>query len=128
MYSCKKDAIRIFAVYLIGVTAAVVFVVTPFSIPCLFKLVTGIPCPGCGLSRAFILLLRLQPLDAILMNILFLPLAVGAAAYFVVAVANIKTGINYVEKLNKKLANKYIITLAVILMVLSWVYNIARGI
>lgn len=33
---------------------------TGLSLPCLFKLVTGLECPGCGNTRAFMSLLRLD--------------------------------------------------------------------
>lgn len=31
-----------------------------FGVPCIFKAVFGIPCPGCGMTRAFLAALRLD--------------------------------------------------------------------
>lgn len=39
-------------------TYALVIAVTPLSCP--FWMVTGLPCPGCGMSRALLALLRLD--------------------------------------------------------------------
>lgn len=36
-----------------------------FGIPCLFRAVTKIPCPGCGMTRACLAVLTLRPLDAL---------------------------------------------------------------
>lgn len=38
------------------------------GIPCVFHLVTGFQCPGCGLSRMLIALVKLRFIDAFRMN------------------------------------------------------------
>lgn len=43
------------------------------GIPCLFRLVTGLLCPGCGNSRAALCLMRLDIAGAFAANPLFLP-------------------------------------------------------
>jgi hypothetical protein len=111
-----------------GTAAVVAFTFTPFAIPCLFRLLTGIPCPACGLSRAFVLLLQLDIWAALQMNILLLPLILGGIAYFVCAVLDFFCGKTAIARLNSLLAKKWIIALAAVLMLASWGYNIARGI
>ena len=44
------------------------------TIPCLFKWIFTIPCPGCGLTRAFRQLFQFHILEAISYNILVLPI------------------------------------------------------
>jgi len=40
----------------------------PWLPGCAFRSVTGIPCPGCGMTRAFLLLSQLRLVDAFAMN------------------------------------------------------------
>ncbi|MGE5275586.1 MAG: DUF2752 domain-containing protein [Acidobacteriota bacterium] len=47
--------------------------------PCLFRSVTGLPCPTCGSTRAVLALARLDLAGAVALN----PLAVAAAIVFV---------------------------------------------
>jgi len=63
------------------------FLVSPEGLPgflvCPFHQVTGLPCPGCGLTRAFCCISRLQLLEAWHHNpfgFLFYVLALGLAA------------------------------------------------
>ena len=62
------------------------------------------------------------------MNLLFLPLTIGAITYFVCALIEVFTDKRAIRWLNSMLANKWVIAFAVILMLTSWGYNIWRGI
>ena len=42
-----------------------------FSVPCVIRAVTGVPCPGCGMTRALISALRLDFVAAFLHHPLF---------------------------------------------------------
>lgn len=53
----KKMLPRILLLLLVG--GALVFWVI-MRWPCVFRTVTGVPCPGCGLSRAWLAALRLD--------------------------------------------------------------------
>ena len=54
-----------------GAVAAVVGLMYIFKLPCIFKAVLGIPCPGCGMTRAYISLLHLDFMQAFNFNIMF---------------------------------------------------------
>lgn len=43
-------------------------------VTCIFKTVTGIYCPACGMTRAFLSILRFDFLDACYQNLLSIPL------------------------------------------------------
>lgn len=43
-------------------------------IPCLFKWMTGIPCPGCGMSQAFVKIIHGNIIGAVYDNLLSIPL------------------------------------------------------
>jgi|GEM_PF-1135394 len=123
----KRHAIYVLCACAGGVAAVVAFAVTPFAIPCLFQLATRLPCPGCGLSRAFVLLLHLEFLAALSMNILLLPLLLLGGTYFVCALLEVTRGTPAIAWLNAKLSKKWIIALAAVLMVASWTFNIIQG-
>jgi len=53
----------------------------PNAILCPFKALTGLPCPGCGITHAFLLLGRLDLTGAYAANPLVFPLAALTALY-----------------------------------------------
>ena len=126
--SSKEQAKRILSVFGIGVLIFLVIINTSFYIPCLWKVIFEIQCPGCGLTRAFEYASRLDFINAVRMNILFLPLIVGMAAYFICAILDVFLNLDSVKRIDKIMTTKWMIAFAVILMILSWYYNIIRGI
>lgn len=124
----KKQAKRILFVYTLGLFALFLLSYTSFSIPCLWKLVTGIPSPGCGLSRAFVLAGQFQLIQAIQMNFLFLPLSLLLLAYFFAAMMDLFFHRPALFHLNAILKNKWLISFTFLLVMLSWYVNIVRGI
>jgi len=57
----KKRLVRIWLILLVlGVLYYCFFRVTGIGIPCLFRLITGFKCPGCGIST---MLIRITELD-----------------------------------------------------------------
>ncbi len=49
----------------------VILILTPLTIPCIFRIVTGFYCPGCGITRFFSDLFRLEFESAISQNLAF---------------------------------------------------------
>lgn len=84
---------------LIGMLYAVFSLVTKWRIPCLFKEVTHLDCPGCGITRMCLSLLRLDFYQAFRYNpgvFLMIPLFV---TYFIVKVVQyIKNGVQKESK------------------------------
>lgn len=62
------------------------------------------------------------------MNLLFLPLFIGMTGYFIAALMELRSDKPAIERFNAMLAKKWVIALAVLLMLLSWAYNVTRGI
>jgi|LQYC01.1.fsa_nt_gi hypothetical protein len=56
------------------------------GIPCLWRLLFGMECPGCGLSRANALFFRGHVLDAVRMNWLIIPLVSVFLCCFIEAI------------------------------------------
>jgi len=47
---------------------AVIFILILLKVPCVFLTLTGVPCPGCGITHAFIALITLRLNDAFAYN------------------------------------------------------------
>ena len=66
----KKQILFIFLILLVfGIL--VVFI---FDVNCIFKSITSIPCPGCGLTRGFRSLFKGNLIEAEQYNILTIPI------------------------------------------------------
>ena len=77
----------------IGLLYAIFWMITGIGIPCVFHLITGKYCPGCGISRMFISLLHLDFVSAAKYNILALSLLPCALLLFICkSVEYVKTG------------------------------------
>ena len=94
--------------------AIAVFVL--FFYRCPFKLITGIDCPGCGMTRAFKATVRLDFASAFEYHPLFWLIGLEAALYLFVT---------YILK--KKINQKALIVIAVltaVCMLAVWVYRV----
>ena len=47
---------------------SILFILSYLKVPCFFLMLFHIPCPGCGITRAFISLLKLNIKDAVFYN------------------------------------------------------------
>ena len=65
----------------LGVIALIVVAMYFLDIQCFFKLIFKIPCPGCGITRAFISLLRLDLAAAFRFNPMFWAVPILGALY-----------------------------------------------
>lgn len=54
-----------------GVLAVALVVFKVFDIPCVFQFLTKIPCPGCGMTRAYLSLLQLDIAGAFRLHFMF---------------------------------------------------------
>jgi len=125
-YIGKQQAKRIILIYAMGVLSIFIVLNTSFSIPCIFKKITSVPCPGCGLSRSFVLMSQLKLIEAIKMNISFLPLIIGMAVCFVCALIDMFSNKFAIMRFNSIMNRKRFIVIVAILTALSWYYNIVR--
>lgn len=82
----RKRIIRTYlTVILCGVLYTCFVEITGLGIPCLFHLITGLKCPGCGISRMFLCLLAGDVDGAFAANpflLATLPFLLAEIAYF----------------------------------------------
>ena len=77
----------------IGLAYACFVSITGWGIPCVFHALTGLYCPGCGISRMFLALLRLDLASAARYNLFVLCLLpVGMILFLYKARQYVKTG------------------------------------
>lgn len=125
-----SKAKKIIIVYLIGGVLFLLLVTLPVSIPCIFAMILGFPCPACGMTRAFTHIFRLRFVAAFFMNIAALPLFIGSSVYFWCAVVELISRKRVLCKFEKLLftgkAKIATISLAASVLISSGVYNFLR--
>lgn len=67
--SHKKKIITASVLLLIGFCYYLLITLTPLSIPCVFNKLTGLACPGCGITHALYKLISLDFIGAIKENL-----------------------------------------------------------
>lgn len=99
---------------------------------CLFKSLTHLPCPSCGTTRALVLLMQGNIGRSILENPfgVFLALALVVVPLWI-AVDTLRRSDSllrwYVSGERLLSGNKWISVPAIALVVINWVWNIAKG-
>ena len=98
---------------------------------CLFKKLTGIPCPSCGSTRALILLLHGNFAGSLFMN----PFAVLLSFILLFSpfwilfdlLAKKSTLLNFYQETEHFLKQKYVAITAISLVLANWIWNIYKG-
>ena len=109
------------AVLIAGCAYAVFFKLTGFGIPCLFRVLTGFECPGCGMTRMCTSLVMLDFRAAWSYN----PVMMCLLPFGILLIANalkryITTGIN----ITPKWETAVIVAMIVVLVIFGVVRNI----
>ena len=108
----KKTGLQLFVFLFLGIGYYIFYQKTGLGIPCLFHSVTGLYCPGCGITRVITYTVQGQFLTAMSYNhALFFLLPVLAVLFLSMMISYIKTG-------NKKLSSLQTFILCLIIIVL----------
>ncbi len=103
----------------------ILFLIFVMNVPvtCIFKYVTGISCPACGMTRAFISILQFRFFDAFFLNILSIPLFLFIIISILILIIEIfQNKFNYIPKILNFLGKYWYII--IILLILSFIWNI----
>lgn len=101
---------------------------------CLFKELTGVPCPGCGCTRAFLCLLRGEVGQALWYNPLVIVLIIFALVLLVATL--VETCVfrrppsheaSLYSRLFRRRLPSWVIVVAALLTAANWAWNIAKG-
>ena len=121
MHSRIKKVIKVFLLLLIlGITYVILFEKFHIRIPCIFHELTGLLCPGCGITRCFISILHGDFVKAFHYNRLVFCMLPFALIYFIYLLYNYIIG----NDKYYKIGNKVSILLAVITLLFGVIRNI----
>ena len=95
-------------------------------IPCLIKKIFHIPCPGCGLTRAFIAIFNFKFIKSFTYNILAFPLFCFLIIIFILDLYDLFFNKNYLIKFMNKIISNY--SLIIIFLIIGFLINIYRDI
>lgn len=109
----RADKLKQAGVFLL-ILLVYIAVMSITGIGCPIRWLTGIPCPGCGMSRAFFALLRLDFTGAFSFHPMIYPLIVFLPWYFL---GNDDTP-------RRRKIRKALLVLMIILAILVWIYRI----
>ena len=89
----KRAFILVVSILFTGLVYAFICNRFHIGLPCIFNCITGLKCPGCGISRMCLALLRLDIIAAWQSNpVVLLLLPLGIAVFIDVLVRYIKSG------------------------------------
>ena len=96
------------------------------SIPCFFKAITSIPCPGCGMTRAFLEIFNFHFDKALYYNVLSVPLFFYLLFFNCLLLYDILLKKN-ISLLFIEFTQRYSF-LFLVFLIISWFVNIIHGI
>lgn len=120
----KNRIINIIILVIIVILFVILFVLK-IEIPCMFKSILGISCPGCGMTRAINEIIHLRFIEAFKLNILSIPLVIfGVISFFVITYDIIRNSNAFIQFVNKIFTKFWYIF--IILIIFSMVINNIR--
>lgn len=125
----RQEAFTLLGVYILGMVWIILNNIYDISLVlCPTKILFGIPCPGCGMTRAMKLCVEGNFVTAIQMNpnILIALIAIPCAPIFLTV--KILANKDYINKINKFLCNKYFLIFFAVIESMIWINNIIRNI
>lgn len=125
----RKDVFILILVYLFGIVWIVLNKCLNLSITlCPTKILWGIPCPGCGITRAIKLCFEGDLWAAVLMNPNIILVWIVLPIAPLILITQLKTRKDYIARINAFLDKKVYLVIILIAEGSIWIYNIVRHI
>lgn len=102
----------------------IVFLITIYftKVGCIFKQLTGIYCPSCGMTRAFYSIISFNFMDAFYYNILSIPLFLFIIYFiFNLLLDILKNRFTFIPKIISFFSKYYIFI--IVLIIISFIFN-----
>lgn len=125
--SHRKELVTAGIVVVAGGLYVLLHPLLPVHLPCIFKLLTGIPCPGCGTVRSLQLLVHGDVVGSVLTNPLGLLLSLLAVAALVLVIRDAIRNDDLLYRLMHHRWPVWALVAVVLLTVANEWWNIAKG-
>ena len=125
----KQEAFTLLGVYILGMVWMILNYTYDISLVlCPTKILFGIPCPGCGMTRSVKLCLEGELLAAVRMNpnIILVWIILPIAPF--ILITQLATKKDYLSRINACLDKKVYLVIILIAEGSIWIYNIVRHI
>lgn len=99
----------------------------PIHLHCVFKMLTGVPCPGCGTVRSLQLLFHGDVAGSVLTNPLGLILSLLAVTALVLLIRDACRDDDLLYRLMHRRWPVWAIAMVAVLTLANWVWNIQKG-
>lgn len=119
----KKDSLRCIGA---GIVLFIVFYILTKIFKrslCPIKNFLGFSCFGCGMTRAFLSVLKCEFGAAIGYNVLSILLFLGIVIYLLIYIFDIVFSKNGIEKLEKFLSKKYMYFIYIFILLIGYYFN-----
>ena len=120
----KSNNLRRILVYTFFIFAFVIIL----DFRCIFKSITSLPCPGCGMTRAFIEILKMDFINSFKYNIFALPLVIFYFVILGISIFDKFRGTHYYSEIMKRKLSSFEYSIIFAFFVVGWILNIVRGI
>ncbi len=94
---------------------------------CIYKNITGYPCPGCGTTRGTISLFKGDFLQSLMWNPLAIVVNIMAITALIWMVYDLITNQPSFDKISKRKVHPVYIVIIGIIVLANWIWNIKKG-
>jgi len=123
-FSLSKQAQHILVLGLGAILFIALTIIPGYQCP--FKMIFGIPCPGCGLTTGFLAILRLDFLEAYQANVLAIPLFLAFVLVTILAITDFIYKKEVLIKLRYTPLSNKTISILIAITAINWAVNILR--